>query len=163
MLLTARILVASKAGVPYEIGLRRRANSSRTFIKPTQKSRDSGVKHKHAPIKAVLEGKRVVVVDDSIVRGTNASKLVRMIRETGAVEVHLRIACPPAISACYYGVDIQSSEELIATGKTVEEIRQLIGCDSLAFLSMENLKNSLGNGFCYGCLTKDYPIPPCDE
>ncbi|KAF5175876.1 Amidophosphoribosyltransferase protein [Thalictrum thalictroides] len=156
---------AFKAGIPYAMGLHRRPDSGRTFIQPTQESRDIGVKRKLTPDPSVLEGKRVVVVDDSIVRGTTAPQIVRMIREAGAKEVHMRIACPPIIGPCMYGVNIKKSE-LLANGKTVEEMRQVTGCDSLAFLSLESLKNCLGDdssGFCKGCFTNEYPIPSSED
>ncbi|PIA45842.1 hypothetical protein AQUCO_01600227v1 [Aquilegia coerulea] len=156
---------AFKSGIPYAMGLHCRPDSGRTFIQPTQERRDIGVKRKLTPDPSVLEGKRVVAVDDSIVRGTTAPQIVRMIREAGAKEVHMRIACPPIIGPCLYGVNIKSSE-LLANGKTVEEMRQFIGCDSLAFLSLESLKNCLGDdssGFCKGCFTKEYPIPLSED
>ncbi|GAB4844163.1 Microtubule bundling protein [Ancistrocladus abbreviatus] len=154
---------AAKAGVPFQQGLIRSHYVGRTFIEPSQKIRDFGVKLKLAPVRAVLEGKRVVVVDDSIVRGTTSSKIVRLIREAGAKEVHMRIASPPIIGSCYYGVDTPSSEELISNRMNVEEIREFIGSDSLAFLPLDSLRKLLGNdsmNFCYACFSGKYPVQP---
>ncbi|KAI4342103.1 hypothetical protein MLD38_026760 [Melastoma candidum] len=156
---------AEKIGVPFQLGLIRSHYVGRTFIEPNQTIRDFGVKLKLAPVRGVLEGKRVVVVDDSIVRGTTSSKIVRLIREAGAKEVHMRIASPPIIASCYYGVDTPSSEELISNRMTVEEIRDFIGSDSLAFLSFDSLKKNLGRdspNYCYACFSGDYPVKPSE-
>lgn len=156
---------AAKAGVPFQQGLIRSHYVGRTFIEPSQKIRDFGVKLKLSPVRAVLEGKRVVVVDDSIVRGTTSSKIVRLLKEAGAKEVHMRIACPPIIGSCYYGVDTPSSEELISNRMSVAEIKEFIGCDSLAFLPMDSLKKLLGDdssNFCYACFTGNYPVEPTE-
>ncbi|KAI9123833.1 hypothetical protein K1719_005133 [Acacia pycnantha] len=156
---------AEKAGVPFQQGLIRSHYIGRTFIEPSQKIRDFGVKLKLAPVRAVLEGKRVVVVDDSIVRGTTSSKIVRMIKEAGAKEVHMRIASPPIIGSCYYGVDTPSPDELISNRMSTEEIRKFIGSDSLAFLPFDSLKNLLGHdssNYCYACFSGNYPIEPKD-
>ncbi|XP_024993341.1 amidophosphoribosyltransferase, chloroplastic-like [Cynara cardunculus var. scolymus] len=154
---------AAKAGVPFQQGLIRSHYVGRTFIEPSQKIRDFGVKLKLSPVRAVLDGKRVVVVDDSIVRGTTSSKIVRLLKEAGAKEVHMRIASPPIIASCYYGVDTPSSEELISNRMNVEEIRDYIGSDSLAFLGIDSLKKMLdGNSgnFCYACFSGKYPVQP---
>ncbi|PIM99836.1 Glutamine phosphoribosylpyrophosphate amidotransferase [Handroanthus impetiginosus] len=154
---------AAKVGVPFQQGLIRSHYVGRTFIEPSQKIRDFGVKLKLSPVKAVLEGKRVVVVDDSIVRGTTSSKIVRLLKESGAKEVHMRIASPPIIGSCYYGVDTPSSDELISNKMSVEEIREFIGSDSLAFLSFDSLKKLLGDdskNFCYACFSGNYPVQP---
>lgn len=154
---------AEKAGVPFQQGLIRSHYVGRTFIEPSQKIRDFGVKLKLSPVRAVLEGKRVVVVDDSIVRGTTSSKIVRLLKEAGAKEVHMRIASPPMIASCYYGVDTPSSEELISNRMNVEQIRDFIGSDSLAFLPLDSLKNLLGKdspNFCYACFSGKYPVQP---
>ncbi|KAL8144102.1 hypothetical protein V2J09_017134 [Rumex salicifolius] len=154
---------AAKAGKPFQQGLIRSHYVGRTFIEPTQKIRDFGVKLKLAPVRAVLAGKRVVVVDDSIVRGTTSSKIVRLIREAGAKEVHMRIASPPIIGSCYYGVDTPSSEELISNRLNVEEIREYIGSDSLAFLPLDSLQKLLGKespNYCYACFSGKYPVQP---
>ncbi|KAK7351898.1 hypothetical protein VNO77_11658 [Canavalia gladiata] len=154
---------AAKAGVPFQQGLIRSHYVGRTFIEPSQKIRDFGVKLKLSPVRAVLEGKRVVVVDDSIVRGTTSSKIVRLIREAGAKEVHMRIACPPIIASCYYGVDTPSSDELISNRMGVDEINNFIGSDSLAFLPLDKLKMLLGihaPNYCYACFSGRYPVQP---
>ncbi|KAG6571070.1 amidophosphoribosyltransferase, chloroplastic-like [Cucurbita moschata] len=154
---------AAKAGVAFQQGLIRSHYVGRTFIEPSQKIRDFGVKLKLSPVRAVLEGKRVVVVDDSIVRGTTSSKIVRLLKEAGAKEVHMRIACPPIIGSCYYGVDTPSSEELISNRMSVEEIREFIGSDSLAFLPFDSLKKLLGSespNYCYACFSGNYPVEP---
>ncbi|KAM1686590.1 hypothetical protein ACFX2K_034669 [Malus domestica] len=154
---------AAKAGVAFQQGLIRSHYVGRTFIEPSQKIRDFGVKLKLSPVRAVLEGKRVVVVDDSIVRGTTSSKIVRLLKEAGAKEVHMRIASPPIIGSCYYGVDTPSSEELISNRMSVEEIREFIGSDSLAFLPIGKLEKMLGSqspNFCYACFSGKYPVEP---
>ncbi|KAJ8442989.1 hypothetical protein Cgig2_014511 [Carnegiea gigantea] len=154
---------AAKAGVPFQQGLIRSHYVGRTFIEPSQKIRDFGVKLKLAPVQAVLEGKRVVVVDDSIVRGTTSSKIVRLLKEAGAKEVHMRIASPPIIGSCYYGVDTPSSEELISNRMSAEEIRDFIGSDSLAFLPLDSLRKLLGSdspNYCYACFSGKYPVEP---
>jgi amidophosphoribosyltransferase len=119
------------------------------------------VKLKLNPVRSLLEGKRVVLIDDSIVRGTTSRKIVRMIRSAGAKEVHMRISCPPTISPCFYGVDTPSKKELIAANKSVEEIREFIGADSLAYLSLSGLKDACGDGekttYCTACYTGHYP------
>ncbi|GAB4853818.1 Amidophosphoribosyltransferase 2, chloroplastic [Ancistrocladus abbreviatus] len=154
---------AAKAGVPFQQGLIRSHYVGRTFIEPSQKIRDFGVKLKLAPVRGVLEGKRVVVVDDSIVRGTTSSKIVRLIKEAGAKEVHMRIASPPMIGSCYYGVDTPSSEELISNRMSVDQIKEFIGSDSLAFLPMDSLKKLMGDDshhYCYACFSGKYPVEP---
>ncbi|CAM8899285.1 unnamed protein product [Rhodiola kirilowii] len=162
----AAIGYAAKAGVPFQQGLIRSHYVGRTFIEPSQKIRDFGVKLKLAPVKAVLEGKRVVVVDDSIVRGTTSTKIVRLLRDAGAKEVHMRIASPPIIGSCYYGVDTPSKKELISSSKQVDEVCKYIGADSLAFLALESLHEMLGKdapNFCYACFSGNYPVLPVDE
>lgn len=154
---------AAKAGVPFQQGLIRSHYVGRTFIEPSQKIRDFGVKLKLAPVRGVLKGRRVVVVDDSIVRGTTSSKIVRLIKEAGALEVHMRIACPPIIGSCYYGIDTPSSSELISNKLNIEETRKFIGADSLAYLPLERLRLALGDEaptFCDACFSGAYPIPP---
>ncbi|KAF3782923.1 Amidophosphoribosyltransferase 2 [Nymphaea thermarum] len=154
---------AAKAGVPFQQGLIRSHYVGRTFIEPSQKIRDFGVKLKLAPVRPVLEGKRVVVVDDSIVRGTTSTKIVRLLKEAGAKEVHMRIASPPIIGSCYYGVDTPESEELISNRMSVDKVREFIGADTLAYLKLENLRKLLGeesSGFCYACFSLNYPVDP---
>jgi len=152
---------AAESGIPYRVGLIRSHYVGRTFIEPEQRVRDFGVKLKLNPVRSVLEGKRVILIDDSIVRGTTSKKIVRMIRAAGAKEVHMRISCPPTISPCYYGVDTPRKKELIAANKSNEEIRQFIGADSLAYLSLEGLKKACADGeattYCTACYTGHYP------
>ena len=143
---TAAVGYAAESGIPFRFGLIRNHYVGRTFIEPSQRVRDFGVKLKLNPVRTLLEGKRVVLIDDSIVRGTTSRKIVRMVRSAGAKEVHLRISCPPTISPCFYGVDTPSKKQLIAANKSVEEIRQYIEADSLAYLSLDGLKKACGEG-----------------
>src|SRR6267143_1559443 len=163
---TAALGYAAESGVPFRFGLIRNHYVGRTFIEPKQSVRDFGVKLKLNPIRSLLEGKRVVLIDDSIVRGTTSKKIVRMIRNAGAKEVHLRISCPPTISPCFYGVDTPSKSQLIAANKSVEEIREYIGADSLSYLSLEGLKKACGEGektsYCSACYTGSYPTTIVD-
>ncbi len=151
---------AEESGIPFRQALIRNHYVGRTFIEPSQAIRDFGVKLKLNPIRSLLEGKRVVLVDDSIVRGTTSRKIVRMVRQAGAREVHVRISCPPTVSPCYYGVDTPNRNELIAANSSVEEIRRFIEADSLAYLPLGELRQSVaddGTQFCYACYTGDYP------
>jgi amidophosphoribosyltransferase len=159
---TAAVGYAAESGIPFRFGLIRNHYVGRTFIEPSQSVRDFGVKLKLNPVRSLLEGKRVVLIDDSIVRGTTSRKIVRMIRSAGAKEVHMRVSCPPTISPCYYGVDTPSKNQLIAANKSVDEIREYIGADSLAYLSLEGLRKAAGEGeedavYCTGCYTGKYP------
>ena len=158
---TAAMGYAAESGIPFRFGLIRNHYVGRTFIEPSQSVRDFGVKLKLNPVRSLLEGKRVVLIDDSIVRGTTSRKIVRMIRNAGAKEVHMRISCPPTISSCFYGVDTPSKKQLIAANKSIEEIRDYIGADSLAYLSIEGLKKACGDGarttYCTACYTGKYP------
>ncbi|HEU4499412.1 MAG TPA: amidophosphoribosyltransferase [Sphingomicrobium sp.] len=157
---SAAIGYAAESGLPFRMGLIRNHYVGRTFIEPKQSIRDFGVKLKLNPVRSLIEDKRVVLVDDSLVRGTTSRKIVRLIRDAGAREVHLRISCPPTISPCYYGVDTPDRDELIAYNQTVEGIRQFTEADSLAYLSMEGLQRAVGdtqNRFCYSCYTGRYP------
>src|SRR6201988_3338647 len=158
---TAAVGYASESGIPFRFALIRNHYVGRTFIEPSQSVRDFGVKLKLNPVRSLLEGKRVVLIDDSIVRGTTSRKIVRMVRNAGAKEVHMRISCPPTISPCFYGVDTPRKKELIAANNTVEEIRQYIGADSLSYLSLEGLKKACGEGekttYCSACYTGKYP------
>src|SRR6266481_3695925 len=158
---TAAIGYAAESGIPFNLGLIRNHYVGRTFIQPEQRVRDFGVRMKLNPVRSLLEGKRVVLIDDSIIRGTTSRKIVRMVRAAGAKEVHLRISCPPTISPCFYGVDTPSKKQLIAANKSVEEIREYIGADSLAYLSLEGLKRACGEGeqisYCSACYTGTYP------
>ena len=154
---------AKGAGLPFEMGLVRSHYVGRTFIEPQQSIRNFGVKLKLSPVKSVLNGKRVVVVDDSIVRGTTSKKIVTMLRNAGAKEVHVRIASPPTVGICHYGIDTPTKEELIAATHTLEEIAEYITADSLGYISIEGLHKAVSNGskieFCDACFTNNYPVP----
>jgi amidophosphoribosyltransferase len=156
----AAIGYAAEAGVPFRHGLIRSHYIGRTFIEPSQAIRDFGVKLKLNPVRHLIEGKRVVLVDDSIVRGTTSRKIVRMVRSAGAREVHVRISCPPTRSPCFYGVDTPTKRELIAANNTVEEIRTFLEADSLGYLSLGGLREAVADRnqeYCYACYTGDYP------
>ncbi len=151
---------ARRSGIPYVDGLVKNRYVGRTFIQPDQAMRENGIKLKFNPMPDVIGGKRVIVVDDSIVRGTTTRKIVEMLRGAGATEVHLRISSPPVISPCFYGIDMATKGELIAAHKSVEEIREHLGADSLAYLSLDGLEAATGHGddrFCRACLTGRYP------
>jgi amidophosphoribosyltransferase len=159
----AAIGYARQSGIPYDQGLMRSHYMGRTFIEPSQQIRHFGVKLKLSPVREVLSGKRVVVVDDSIVRGTTSQKIVGMIRGAGAREVHMRISSPPTVGPCRYGIDTPTREELIASAHTPEQIRQFVGADSLGYLSLEGLFQSVnggdeGDGFCDACFSNNQPI-----
>ena len=158
---TAAMGYAAESAIPLRFGLIRNHYVGRTFIEPRQAVRDFGVKLKLNPVRSLLEGKRVVLIDDSIVRGTTSRKIVRMIRSAGAKEVHMRISCPPTVSPCFYGVDTPSKKELIAANNSVEQIREFIGADSLSYLSLEGMKKACGDGekttYCTACYTGKYP------
>jgi amidophosphoribosyltransferase len=151
---------SSESGIPFRQALIRNHYVGRTFIEPSQAIRDFGVKLKLNPVRHLLEGKRVILVDDSLVRGTTSRKIVRMVRGAGAREVHLRISCPPTISPCFYGVDTPSVAELIAANNTVEEIRRFVEADSLGYLSLGGLREAVADhnhDYCYSCYTGNYP------
>jgi len=151
---------SAESGLPYRQALIRNHYVGRTFIEPSQAIRDFGVKLKLNPIRSLLEGKSVVLVDDSIVRGTTSRKIVRMVRHAGAREVHMRISCPPTVSPCFYGVDTPNKSELIAANNNIEEIRRYIEADSLAYLSIGALERSVDDcrhEYCYACYTGNYP------
>jgi amidophosphoribosyltransferase len=159
---TAALGFALESGIPLQFGLIRNHYVGRTFIEPSQRVRDFGVKLKLNPVRQLLEDKRVILLDDSIVRGTTSKKIVRMIRDAGAREIHMRISCPPTIAPCYYGVDTPERRQLIAATKSVEEIREFIGADSLAFLSLDGLRKACSDDgettrFCTSCYTGKYP------
>lgn len=159
--LDAAMGYAEESGIPYGVGLVKNRYIGRTFITPGQQSREQAVRIKLGPLKSCVEGKRVVMIDDSIVRGTTSRQIVTLLREAGAVEVHMRSSAPPFIAPCYFGTDIPDKENLIACRYSVEEIRQLIGADSLGFLSLEDLHRIAPDascGFCDGCFTGTYPI-----
>jgi amidophosphoribosyltransferase len=157
----AAIGYASESGLPFRHALIRNHYVGRTFIEPSQVIRDFGVKLKLNPVRRLLEGKSVVLVDDSIVRGTTSRKIVRMVRRAGAREVHVRVSCPPTISPCFYGVDTPTKNELIGANNTVEEIRRFIEADSLAYLSLASLRKAVEDDqkheYCYACYTGNYP------
>jgi amidophosphoribosyltransferase len=156
----AAIGFAAESGIPFQMGLIRNHYIGRTFIEPEQAIRDFGVKLKLNPVRRMLEGKRVVLVDDSIVRGTTSRKIVRLVREAGATEVHVRISCPPTISPCYYGVDTPRREELIGANKSIEQIREFLGADSLGYLSLKSMRAAVQDTkgkFCTSCYTGSYP------
>ncbi|EPG64745.1 amidophosphoribosyltransferase [Leptospira wolffii] len=150
------------SGIPFQSGLIRSHYVGRTFIEPDQKIRDFGAKIKYNVVKNVVEGKRVVIVDDSIMRGTTSRKIIKMIRNAGATEIHLRVSAPPTISPCYYGIDIPTHKELIAATHTIEEIRKYLRVDSIAYLSLDSMHRAVrehqGGGFCNACFTSDYPV-----
>ena len=162
---------AAEAGLPYELGIIRNHYVGRTFIEPADHIRHLGVKLKHNANRAIIEGKRVVLVDDSIVRGTTSIKIVEMVRNAGATEVHMRIASPPTTNSCFYGVDTPEREELLAAHQTVEEMAKHIGVDSLAFISTDGLYRAMGLSgrdpalpqYCDACFTGDYPISLIDR
>ena len=156
----AAVGYADESGLPFRQALIRNHYVGRTFIEPSQAIRDFGVKLKLNPVRHLLQGKRVVLVDDSIVRGTTSRKIVRMVRQAGAREVHLRISCPPTISPCFYGVDTPNRSELIASSHSVEEIRRFVEADSLRYLSLASLRDAVADDrheYCYACYTGDYP------
>jgi len=156
----AAVGYALESGIPFRMGLIRNHYIGRTFIEPSQAIRNFGVKLKLNPIRSLIEGQRVVLVDDSIVRGTTSRKIVRMVRESGAKEVHMRISCPPTISPCYYGVDTPTREELIASSSTPEEICKFIGADSLGYISLAGMKQAVSDTkghYCTSCYTGIYP------
>ncbi len=160
---------AEEAKIPYEMGLVKNQYVARTFIQPTQELREQGVRMKLSAVKGVVKDKKIILVDDSIVRGTTSKRIVQLLKEAGAKEVHLRIASPPLKYPCFYGIDIQTRKELIAATHSVEEIRQIVGADSLAFLSEEGLIKSIGlkneapySGLCMSYFNGDYPTPLYD-
>ncbi len=158
--LDAALGFSKESGIPYGIGLIKNKYIGRTFISPGQNNRIDKVKIKLAPIKSVLEGKRVVLIDDSIVRGTTSKRIVKLLREAGASEIHIRISSPPFLHPCYYGTDIDSEEHLIANHHSTEEIAELIEADSLGFLPMEGLcQLTGGHEYCSACFGGEYPTP----
>ncbi|MBD2847218.1 amidophosphoribosyltransferase [Paenibacillus sp. IB182496] len=164
--ISAAIGYAEQTGIPYELGLIKNKYTGRTFIQPSQELREKGVKMKLSAVRKVVEGKRVVMIDDSIVRGTTSRRIVSLLREAGATEVHVRITSPPFANPCYYGIDTPDRKELIASQKTVEEIRQAIQADSLHFISNDGFVEAVGGnegeyhrGMCMACFDNDYPTP----
>ncbi|MGX7162710.1 amidophosphoribosyltransferase [Enterococcus massiliensis] len=160
---------AEASGIPYELGLVKNQYIARTFIQPTQELREQGVRMKLSAVRGVVEGKRVIMVDDSIVRGTTSRRIVQLLKEAGAKEVHVRIASPPLKYPCFYGIDIQTRKELIAANHSITEIQQCIGADSLSFLSEQGLIDAIGlnfdapyTGLCMAYFNGDYPTPLYD-
>ncbi len=162
---TAALGYADESGIPYQVGLIRNHYVGRTFIEPKQSIRHFGVKIKLNPVKELLQGKKVILIDDSIVRGTTSRKIVEMVRSAGALEVHVRICSPPTISPCYYGIDTPTHEELIGNNKTLEEIRDFTKADTLAYLSLEGMKEAVSDqqDFCSACFDLQYPIAISQE
>ncbi len=155
---------AMQSGIPYGQAFVKNTYVGRTFIKPKQKSRESSVQIKLNALREVVDGKRIIMIDDSIVRGTTSDRIVRMLRDAGAKEVHMRVGAPPFLWPCYFGTDIPAKEQLIAHNKTVEEISAIIGTDSLAYLRLERLSGiANGLGICKGCFTGEYPLAPPEE
>jgi amidophosphoribosyltransferase len=153
---------ARASGIPFGQGLVKNRYIGRTFITPGQEARNAGVRRKLNPLRENIAGRRLVVVDDSIVRGTTQRAVVRMLREAGATEVHLRLASPPLVWPCFYGIDIPDRDELVAANASMSELESFLGADSLAYLSLENLKKAIdapGAGFCTACLSGEYPVP----
>jgi amidophosphoribosyltransferase len=163
----AAIGFSEESGFPLRMGLIRNHYVGRTFIEPRQSIRHFGVRVKLNPVRSILEGQRVVLVDDSLVRGTTSRKIVKIVRAAGAREVHMRISCPPTISPCFYGVDTPHRSELIAATHTLEEIETYIGADSLGYLSLDGLLSAVGpqkESYCTSCYTGRYPVAfPRDE
>ncbi|RSL30725.1 amidophosphoribosyltransferase [Salibacterium salarium] len=162
--ISAAIGYAEETGIPYELGMIKNRYVGRTFIQPSQELREQGVKMKLSPVRGVVEGKRVVMVDDSIVRGTTSRRIVSMLKEAGATEVHVRIASPPITHPCFYGIDISTKSELIAASYSVEEMQDRMGADSLSFISIDGMLEGIGRssqnsncGQCLACFTGSYP------
>lgn len=167
--ISAAIGYAEQTGIPYELGLIKNRYTGRTFIIPSQELREQGVKMKLSAVRKVVEGKRVVMIDDSIVRGTTSLRIVNLLREAGATEVHVRISSPPFMNPCYYGIDTPDRKELIAAMNSIEEIRKAINADSLHFLTKEGLLDSIGqgsagaeSGYCTACFDNTYPTEIVD-
>jgi amidophosphoribosyltransferase len=161
---------AEASGIPFELGIIRNHYVGRTFIEPSDRIRHLGVKLKHNANRAMLKGKRIVLVDDSIVRGTTSKKIVEMVRDAGATEVHFRIASPPTTHSCFYGVDTPNKEDLLAHRMNLSGMRDFIQADSLAFISMDGLYRAMGEArrlagapqFCDACFSGEYPVEPTD-
>jgi amidophosphoribosyltransferase len=161
---SAALGFSEQSGIPYELGLIRNHYVGRTFIHPTQKGRDFRVRIKYNAVREVIDGRRVIVVDDSLVRGTTSRGLIALIREAGAKEVHFRVSSPPVTNPCYYGIDMPTREELIGAQKTVEEIRQHLNVDSLGYLSLEGMHSAVASHgpFCDACFSGNYSAPLVD-
>lgn len=167
--ISAAIGYAEQMGLPYEMGIIKNRYIGRTFIQPSQELREQGVKMKLSPVRKIVEGKRVIMIDDSIVRGTTSRRIVRMLKDAGAKEVHVRIASPSIISPCYYGIDMSTKEELIAANNTMEELCEQISADSVAYLSESGLEQAIvkdktiHQGICTACMTGNYPVKKNNE
>lgn len=153
---------SEESGIPYQSGLVRSHYIGRTFIEPDQKIRDFGAKIKYNVVKEVVNGKRVVIIDDSVMRGTTSRKIIKMIRNAGAKEIHFRVSAPPTVSPCYYGIDIPTHKELIASTHSIDEIQKYLRVDSLAYLTLDTMHKAVeghkGGGFCDACFTSNYPV-----
>ena len=154
-----------QSGIPYGTAFVKNAYVGRTFIKPTQEERELGVKIKLNPLSRIIEGKSIVLVDDSIVRGTTSKLLVKSLKEAGAKEIHLRITSPPVKYSCYYGIDTPNRSKLIASNMDIEGMREYIGCDSLKFLDIEGMLDAVDEpfNFCKACFDGDYPVKKIDK
>ncbi|WP_242985941.1 amidophosphoribosyltransferase [Oceanobacillus zhaokaii] len=162
--ISAAIGYAEQSGLPYEMGIIKNRYVGRTFIQPSQELREQGVRMKLAPVRGIVEGKRIIMIDDSIVRGTTSKRIVQMLKDAGAKEVHVRIASPAIQHPCHYGIDMSTREELIAANNTEDEIAEIIGADSLAYLSDTGLEEAIvkdktiNQGVCMACMTGKYPV-----
>ncbi|GAI95591.1 unnamed protein product, partial [marine sediment metagenome] len=157
----AAIGYSAESKIPYAEGFIKNRYIGRTFIQPKQETREISVKLKLNPLRDIIQGKKLVVVDDSIVRGTTSKKIVKMLYNTGAKEVHMRITCPPLLYPCYYGVDMATRKEFIANHKTLEDIREFLKVDSLKYLTMSGLVKAVGESkekFCFACFDGEYPV-----
>lgn len=167
--ISAAIGYAEESKLPYEMGIIKNRYVGRTFIQPSQELRELGVKMKLAPVRSIVEGKRIVMIDDSIVRGTTSKRIVKMLKDAGAREVHVRIASPAITNPCYYGIDMPTKEELLRANYSVEEISEIIGADSLAYLSQQGLEKAIikeettDQGVCMACMTGNYPLAVTDD
>lgn len=160
---SAALGYSAESKIPYSEGIIKNRYVGRTFIMPSQEERIRAVRLKVNPIRQIIEGKRIILIDDSIVRGTTMREMIRMVRLCNPREIHLRITAPPIMAPCFYGVDMPTYEELIANNKSVEEIREYLGVDTLHYLSLEGLKKVVGENGCFGCLTGEYPTPGARE
>src|SRR5690625_856232 len=162
--ISAAIGYAEQCGLPYEMGVLKNRYVGRTFIQPSQELREQGVKMKLSPVRGVVEGKSVVMIDDSIVRGTTSRRIVRLLKEAGAREVHVRISSPRIENPCLYGIDMLTKKELIAANYTNDEIKDIIEADSIEFLSIEGMEKAIvkerttNQGICNACMTGNYPV-----
>ena len=162
--ITAAQGFAAESGIPFGLAFYKNSYVGRTFIKPTQKERESSVRLKLSVLESAVKGKNIVLVDDSIVRGTTIANLIHLLKHAGAKEVHVRISAPPFLWPCYFGTDIPSEDQLIAHNRTVEEIRELLGADSLSYLALDRLYEMAGGkAICTACFSGDYPIEPPKE